>query len=76
MAGGQYLCLNGGSCLNNNGVGVCSCPTGYGGTYCATVLGCNAGGIYTCLNNGVCNSNTGLCSCVSGYSGTTCSIGL
>ena len=72
MAGGQYTCLNGGNCFSNNGVGVCSCATGYSGTYCASVLGCTAGGSFTCLNGGVCNTNTGVCSCATGYSGSTC----
>jgi len=73
LAGGQYACLNGGNCFSNNGAGVCQCPTGYSGTYCATVLGCAAGGQYACLNGGYCNTNTGICQCALGYSGTSCS---
>ena len=72
MAGGIYTCLNGGSCINNNGVGVCQCPTGYTGTYCATALGCNAGGSFACQNGGACNSGTGICSCQNGYTGNYC----
>ena len=53
---------------------MCQCATGYSGQYCQTALGCNAGGIYACVNNGACNANTGICSCVTGYSGSTCSI--
>ena len=72
LAGGQYACLNGGNCFNNNGAGVCQCATGYSGTYCGTTLGCNAGGIYACQNGGVCNSQTGFCQCSLGYSGSAC----
>ena len=72
MAGGIYTCLNGGSCINNNGVGVCQCASGYSGTYCATALGCNAGGSFACQNNGACNSATGACSCPNGYTGNYC----
>ena len=73
MAGSQYVCLNGGNCFNNNGVGICQCLSGYSGNYCGTVLGCNAHG-QNCVNGGVCNTNTGICQCPTGYSGSTCSI--
>ena len=72
MAGGIYTCLNGGSCLNNNGIGVCQCASGYSGTYCATALGCVAGGSFACQNGGACNSNTGICTCPTGYTGNYC----
>ena len=72
MAGGIYTCLNGGSCINNNGIGVCQCASGYSGTYCATALGCNAGGSFACQNGGACNSGTGICSCPNGYTGNYC----
>lgn len=36
------------------------------------LVGCNAGGIYTCINGGVCISTTGTCVCVDGFSGPTC----
>ena len=74
MAGSQYVCLNGGNCFYNNGVGICQCLSGYIGNYCGTILGCNAGGQYACVNGGVCNTNTGICQCSTGYSGSTCSI--
>ncbi len=72
MAGGQYACLNSGSCINNNGIGQCNCASGFSGTYCASALGCAAGGSFTCLNNGFCNTATGACQCQTGYSGSTC----
>ena len=30
----MFNCKNGGSCINNNGVGFCKCEWGYNGTYC------------------------------------------
>ncbi len=72
MAGGQYACLNSGSCLNNNGIGFCNCPSGFTGTYCGSAQGCAAGGSFACLNNGFCNTATGACQCQTGYSGSTC----
>ena len=59
-------------CSNNNGTGICMCNVGYTGTYCDSFQGCSAGGNYTCLNSGVCNTNTGTCQCPFGYSGTYC----
>lgn len=56
------VCLNGGDCNN----GTCSCPTGFGGSYCempACGTGfCEHGG--TCLN--------GICDCPEGYLGDFC----
>ena len=35
------------------------------------VLGCSAGGMYTCLNGGICERN-GLCNCTNGFTGQYC----
>ena len=39
----------------------------YSGKYCAPFLGCTAGGHFTCLNGGLCHTNTGTCLCSIGY---------
>ena len=31
-------CQNNGVCINNNGVGICKCAIGYGGSYCTERL--------------------------------------
>ena len=31
-------CQNNGVCINNNGVGICQCAIGYGGSYCTNIL--------------------------------------
>ena len=72
MAGSIYTCQNNGVCTTSNGVGVCQCQSGYSGLYCATALGCVAGGSYACQNGGACNSATGICTCPTGYTGNYC----
>ena len=69
MAGESATCLNGGAC--NNMTGVCQCAFGYNGTTCFKFLGCNAGGVYSCLNGGNCNFD-GTCQCLNGFTGTVC----
>lgn len=69
MAGGSALCLNGGVCINNTGS--CQCSFEYKGTTCSNFAGCNAGGIYTCWNNGTCSNNDS-CECLTGYAGNNC----
>ena len=72
LAQGTQACQNVGNCINNNGVGTCSCPLGYSGITCQTPLGCVSEGDNKCINGGFCNFATGLCQCPVTYTGLTC----
>jgi hypothetical protein len=53
----------------------CSCPRGFGGQRCLTVVSNSVCKSDTCLNGGTCtplSPTTYSCSCPNGYSGTNC----
>ncbi|CAF1111478.1 unnamed protein product, partial [Adineta ricciae] len=70
------ICLNGGTCVNTNGVATCNCPAYFTGTRCDQLYGCNPvtnSLAITCANSATCVGNT--CVCTSNNTvGTLCEI--
>ena len=66
ISGVRCSCMNGGTCVNSNGLWMCKCPTGFGGDNCQTNC--------TCYNGGSCSFVQGgfLCSCPFRYTGRQC----
>ncbi|XP_071484486.1 uncharacterized protein [Diadema antillarum] len=62
-------CLNGGSCMGQNGV--CACPIGVEGRNCEDVVGCDS---LQCQNGNICSISMGkpVCACSSGFTGRRC----
>ncbi|KAM3968767.1 basement membrane-specific heparan sulfate proteoglycan core protein isoform 3-T3 [Aphomia sociella] len=79
-------CRNGGACESDSNV--CSCPTGFTGTYCENRVPYNSRriprapcAVQPCRNGGTCKANlTSMmnytCDCPLGYSGTNCQMPL
>ena len=65
-------CINGASCLSTINGFTCTCPTGYTGVTCSTMI--NWCAYSQCNNGGSCTSNLNgpVCLCINGYSGSTC----
>ncbi|HTL32255.1 MAG TPA: DNRLRE domain-containing protein [Kofleriaceae bacterium] len=65
-------CQNGGTCTNDVNGYTCSCPAGYTGDRCETVIdNCTA---HPCQNGGTCQSNVGgyACTCAADFTGNNC----
>lgn len=67
----DYPCANGGTCIENNGIPICNCPTGFSGSHCGEKDLCAT---YKCSNGGTCveNNERPICNCPSGFSGSHC----
>jgi hypothetical protein len=60
------VCSGRGTCDGRNGVGNCTCATGYAGSTCA--LTCAGGASNPCNGHGVCDRTSGACACFSNAS--------
>ncbi|UJR30132.1 hypothetical protein I4U23_017673 [Adineta vaga] len=70
------ICLNGGTCVNVNGIATCNCPAYFTGSRCDQLYGCNPvtnSQAVTCANGATCVGN--ICACTSNNTvGTLCEI--
>lgn len=71
------ICFNGG--VYNPATGVCTCLSGYTGTYCETLTGSTNCQNVVCANGGICNPTPTVengvliqCQCPSGFFGANC----
>ncbi len=66
-------CMNGGTCMKDNGGFRCVCPPGYSGSQCEIRDACQSN---PCMNGGTCqaiNGNGGYqCICPPGFNGLRC----
>jgi hypothetical protein len=65
-------CRNGGSCANDAQGYTCSCPAGYSGVNCESLVDRCAS--HPCQNGGACSSGASsfTCACADGFSGANC----